>query len=257
MGYARHVASNTASLVRDLAVGTVTVSPTRLDETVGIYRELFDWAVVSDELVTETLATSWGTSIGGRRCVVLGAAGEPRGLVRLVAGTSPPPPVLASYGWSSLEITVRDVDALAGRVARSPHFRINGDPKDLKFSDKPPGQRAMQAVGPAGEQLYLTQILQQTLGQELVVPPDGADVGNMFIAVLAARDYRQARAFYTDVLGMDAYIELNVQLSVATRAAGWPQGTTCLLSALKPIGETRIELDGYPALRTHPRSTAW
>jgi hypothetical protein len=178
---------------------------------------------------------------------VIGAPGETRGLLRLVEGASPAPPPLLTYGWSALEITVPDVDRLPDVLARSGRFRINGEPKDLRFSTSPPGQRAMQAVGPAGEQLYLTQILRQTPGRELAVPPPGARAGAIFIAVLAAREFFRARAFYADRLAMDAYIEVDeALLSVASREARWPPEVRCKLAALKPCGETRIELDGYP-----------
>jgi catechol 2,3-dioxygenase-like lactoylglutathione lyase family enzyme len=189
----------------------------------------------------------WGRAPRPRRVVVLGAPGERRGLLRLLQGETPPPRPLCTYGWSALEITVRDVDALPAKLQAAGTFRINGEPKDLLFSGGPPGQRAMQTVGLAGEQLYLTQILRQTPERELATPPPGAETGAVFIAVLAARDYAAARSFYVDRLGMDAYIEVDAALSVAAREAGWPRELRTRLAALKGCGETRIELDGYPA----------
>jgi hypothetical protein len=233
-----------ASLVVDLAAVTVTVARSRLDVIAQVYTETFGWAV---RWAGSTDGTAWGLPRRERRVVVLGARGERRGLLRLVEGEAPAPPPLATYGWSAIELTVRDVDALAERLRTASQFRINGEPKDLLFSGGPPGQRAMQAVGPAGEQLYLTQILRQTAGRELATPAPGADTGAVFIAVLAARNYAAARSFYVDRLMMDAYIEVDAALSVAAREAGWPAGLTCKLAALKGRGETRIELDGYPA----------
>jgi catechol 2,3-dioxygenase-like lactoylglutathione lyase family enzyme len=234
-------------IVQDLAAGTVTVSGERLDDVIGVYADTFGWSVRWSGQLGDALARAWGIDNPSRRVVVVGPAGERRGLIRLVEGETPPPPPLGTDGWSSLEITVRDCDGLHERLVKSPHFRVNGEPHDLKFSDAPPGQRAMQAVGPAGEQLYLTQILRQTPGRELVVPPDGADVGGMFIAVLCTHDYPAARAFYVDVLGYDCYIESEVSLSAATREMGVSPETRYQLAAFKPLGETRIELDGYPA----------
>lgn len=235
-------------IVQDLAVATVTVSRGRLDEVGTIYREAFGWTVKWDGTLAPALAAAWGVAPPARRVLLLGADGEQRGQLRLIEGETPAPPPLSTFGWSSLEITVRSCDGMADRLRANPHFRVNGEPHDLKFSNDPPGQRAMQAVGPAGEQLYLTQILRQTPGRELAVPPPGADVGAVFIAVLAARDYDAAKAFYVDVLGYDPYLDGNeVALTVARKEMGLPEGTRFLLGALRPLGETRIELDGYPA----------
>jgi catechol 2,3-dioxygenase-like lactoylglutathione lyase family enzyme len=145
------------------------------------------------------------------------------------------------------------VDALYEQVRHSDAFRVNGQPHDLVFSSSPPGQRAFQSVGPAGEQLFLTQILRQTPGRELAVPIDGAAVGPVFIVVLAARNYAAARKFYVELLGMAAYIEHQNGLSFAAGVAGWPAGQNGPLMALKPRGDTRIEVDGYPAIASERR----
>ncbi|MFN8534573.1 MAG: hypothetical protein U0556_13630 [Dehalococcoidia bacterium] len=234
-------------LVQDLAIATVTVSRARFDDVLRIYQEVFGWSVRWDGTLDSALAAAWGVDPPGRRVVMIGAAGEDRGIVRLIEGETPPPPPLSTYGWSSLEITVRDCDRMAELLRGRPEFRINGEPHDLKFSNDPPGQRAMQAVGPAGEQLYLTQILRQTPGSELVTPPADATVGAVFIAVLAVPDYEAAKAFYVDVLGYNAYINGTAALSAAGREMGLPVGTIFQMGALRPMGETRIELDGYPA----------
>ncbi|HEY3062845.1 MAG TPA: VOC family protein [Chloroflexota bacterium] len=232
-------------LIVDLAAATVSVPAGSLDVVAQVYRETFGYEVTWDG---SRDGMHWGLTPRPRRVLVLGASGESRGLLRLVEGSAPAPPPLGTYGWSALEITVRDVDGLPGVLARSGPFRINGEPRDLLFSSGPPGQRAMQAVGPAGEQLYLTQILRQTPGRELAEPPAGASTGAVFIAVLAARDYHAARSFYVDRLGMDPYIEVDAaHLSVANRENHWPDDVRCQLTALKPRGgQTRIELDGYP-----------
>jgi catechol 2,3-dioxygenase-like lactoylglutathione lyase family enzyme len=232
------------SLIVDLAAATLSVAGGGLDDVAQVYSETFGyelrWAGTVD-------GAQWGLVPRPRRALVIGAPGETRGLLRLIEGAVQAPPPLQTYGWSALEISVLDVDGLPAVLTQSGRFRINGEPKDLRFSSGPPGQRAMQAVGPAGEQLYLTQILRQTPGRELVVPPAGARAGAIFIAVLAARDYQAARAFYVDRLGMDPYIEVDeALLSVASREAGWPPHVRCRLAALKPCGQTRVELDGYP-----------
>jgi hypothetical protein len=233
------------SLVTDLAAATLSVPRQALADVASVYAQTFGYAMLWEGVVD---GAAWGIAVRDRRMLVLGAPGETRGLLRLVEGSLPAPPSLGTYGWSALEITVLDVEALPEILEQSGRFRVNGPPKDLRFSSGPPGQRAMQAVGPAGEQLYLTQILRQTAGRELAVPPREARTGAIFIAVLAARDYGAARDFYVNRLGMDAYLEVDeAYLSVAARENQWPPDVRCRLAALKPLGETRIELDGYPA----------
>jgi catechol 2,3-dioxygenase-like lactoylglutathione lyase family enzyme len=234
------------SLVQDVAAGTISVSRLRLDKVVGTYQHVLGLDVAWSGPLPPELAEAWGIDARPRRCVVLGPPGDARGAVRLVTGETAAPAVLATYGWSALEITVRDVDGLYASVRKSLDFCVNGEPHDLVFSTNPPGQRAFQTVGPAGEQLFLTRILRQVPGRELAEPLDGAAVGPVFIVVLAARDYVAVRRFYADVLGMAAYIEIPGGLSFAARVAGWPEGHNGTLAALKPRGSTRIEVDGYP-----------
>jgi len=233
-------------LVQDLLIASVSVPRAQLETVARVYQETFGWQLRWAGQLDPALAASWGVDPPARRVLLLGPADEQRGLVRLIEGESPPPPPLATFGWSALEITVRDCDTLAEQLRHSPHFRVNGEPADLRFSSDPPGQRAMQAVGPAGEQLYLTQILRQTPGRELAMPPAGAEVGCVFIAVLATPDYAAASAFYVRVLGYELYLETMAALKVARRELQLPEGTSFRLGALRPLGETRIELDGYP-----------
>jgi catechol 2,3-dioxygenase-like lactoylglutathione lyase family enzyme len=236
------------SFVQDVAAGTITVAAQRLEHVIDVYRRVLGLRVAWFGDLPSTVAEGWALDARPRRAVVLAAPDQTRGMIRLVAGETPPPPALATYGWSALELTVRDADALFERVLQSPDFRVNGEPHDLVFTSAPPGQRAFQAVGPAGEQLFLTQILRQTPGRELAVPPAGAQVGPVFIVVLAARNYAAVRSFYADLLRMNPYIELENGLSFAARVAGWPEGSSGRLMALKPRGDSRIEVDGYPAV---------
>src|SRR2546427_6391795 len=108
--------------VLDLAAATLSVRADRLEAVALVYRETFGYEI------------KWsGPSPWSRESIVLGAPGEERGLVRLVESDAPPPPPLSTYGWSALEITVRDVDALHCQLVKHPAFRVNGEPKDLLF----------------------------------------------------------------------------------------------------------------------------
>ena len=89
-------------------------------------------------------------------------------------------------GWMSLEISVENVDALRPDLEGSP-FRVIGEPANLDVSDD---IRAMQAIGPAGEVLYLTEIKAEVPPFEL--PFARCAVDRLFIPVLLAPDRERA-----------------------------------------------------------------
>jgi len=157
----------------------------------------------------------------------------PRGaapLLRLITvpGT-PPRPTRFSHGWLALEVLVRDVDALAPKVAAA-GFEIVGPPADLDVS---PAIRAMQAIGPAGEMLYLTQV-------KAPVPPfdiplssalqQGVDIGPLFIAVLSTPS-REAVLAACEPLAPKQVLRFDTKITVLNRALGrdiahrWPVAT--------------------------------
>ena len=213
-----------------------------IDSTADIYTSEFGW-VRRWSGEAGALGGAWG--IGADRMMTyLAPETETRGWFRLVEGPTPSPPPLSTWGWNAIEICVADVDEMLGVVSASPHFRVNGRPVDLAISDDPPGQRAMQAVGPHGVQTFLTQVLYQIPGMELLVAPTGAKVGGIFIAVLAARSYDQAISFYTDGLGLETKLEFEYR-PTAARENNWPEGDKICIAALKTKGVTLIELGGY------------
>ena len=228
--------------VEDLLAVTATVPMGELDSAVAIYTSEFDW-VVRWSGEAGVLGEAWGIG-SGRRMAYLAPEAETRGWLRLVEGPTPSPAPLSTWGWSAIEICVADVDGMMEQVSVSPHFRVNGVPVDLAISDDPPGQRAMQAVGPHGLQTFLTQVLYQIPGMELLVPPAGAKVGGIFIAVLAARSYDKAMRFYTDGLGLETKLEFEYR-PTAAREHNWPEGDKVRIAALKTMGVTLIELGGY------------
>ena len=207
-------------LVDDVATGTVTVAEDVLGNAVAAYRRLFGYEVRHESRLGEQLALTWGVSDPDRSVVVLGAEGEDRGLVRFVAGPTPPPAPYASRGWTALEITVRDVDALTERVRSSGYFHVHGEAADFGFGGLPPAIRASQAIGPAGEQVYLTQVL--ATGTSHVRPPPGCEVGALFVAVLLCTDPEEQLVPYVSGLGMTPAWRFEAAVEVISEQAALP-----------------------------------
>ena len=228
--------------VDDLLIVTATVPVGELDATAAIYVSEFGW-VRRWSGDAGGLGEAWGIG-ADRRMTYLAPETGARGWFRLVEGPTPAPPPLSTWGWNAIEICVADVDGMMESVSASPHFRVNGPPIDLAISDDPPGQRAMQAVGPHRVQTFLTEVLYQIPGMELLTPPPGARVGGIFIAVLAARSYDRSMRFYRDGLGLEVKLEFEYR-PTAAREQNWPEGDTIRIAALKTRGVTLIELGGY------------
>jgi len=140
------------------------------------------------------------------------------------------------YGWLSLEIAVRDVDALAERLLDSP-FEIIGPPRDLAMSD---AIRAMQAVGPSGEVLYLTEVKRPVPPFEL--PFARCPVDRLFIPVVACPDREAALAHYEGLSG-NAGLRFDTQITVVSRALGLPETHPHPVATLQLSGDTLIEID--------------
>jgi hypothetical protein len=176
-------------------------------------------------------ATAWGQPrLAGCAVTWLTPHGAAAPLLRLITvpGTAARP-ARHSHGWLALEILVRDVDALAPRVAAA-GFEIVGPPADLDVS---PVIRAMQAIGPAGEMLYLTQVKAPVppfaipLSSEL---PSDADIGPLFIAVMSTPS-REAVIEACVPLNPAAVLRFETKITVLNRALGhelskrWPVAT--------------------------------
>lgn len=232
------------ALISDLATATVTVASDNLAEVTAVYQNLLGYEMKANGPIGPQLAATWGVTDHERLFTLLGAPGERRGLVRLIAGESEPPAPYSTLGWSTMEITVRDVDTLTERVRASPHFRINGEPEDLGFGGTPPHIRASQAVGPAGEQVYLTQVLAEKT--ELPLPPPGAEAGPVFVAVILCTDPATQMRPYVEVLGMEPYWRFETPIGVIAAEAGLPTDHEFELTVLQGAGATKIEVDRFP-----------
>ena len=146
---------------------------------------------------------------------------------------------LTTFGWNATEFVVQDVDALADRL-QTGSFEIIGVPKGLtRF----PMIRAMQAIGPAGECCYFTEV---GPGSGLDLAPALSFVGRVFIVVAAGPD---ADALLEPYARFDNVTDAPVAtpVRVISDAYGLP-AETLHRHGLVRLGEgTLIELDAYPS----------
>jgi hypothetical protein len=146
---------------------------------------------------------------------------------------------LTTFGWNATEFVVADVDALASRLDGG-SFKIIGPPKALtRF----PMIRAMQAIGPAGECCYFTQV---GPGSGLDLAEARSFVGRVFIVVAAGPDADALFAPYADFANT-ADPPVATPVHVISQAHDLPSDTLHRHGLVR-LGEgTLVELDEYPA----------
>jgi hypothetical protein len=143
---------------------------------------------------------------------------------------------MRSTGWNAVELLAQDPTALAGRLKDSP-FRIVGPPRALSGGGN---TVAMQAVGPAGELLYLTN-------------PSGeryearSFVDRVFSVINGAADLGALSRFYRERMGSAVGEPMAMRLSVLNRAYGFDVELRHQIAVAR-LGETpfSVELDQFP-----------
>lgn len=234
-------------MITSLAGATV-VTPD-LDAAIAAYRDYLGYRGAPPELVGDARAQAWCTpQAAPARMVELRPESGERRFIRLVegmpaAGFTP----LMSLGWTAIEIVVRDLAAVADRLADSP-FSIIGPPTvlDFDFTDK---ISAMQVVGPGGEVLYLTQIDGEIPGFDL--PVAGSMIGQMFIMVLAARSLEAGAATYA-ALGRSAGPAIAARIDILSAAHDLPRDHRHSLTTVELGDRNFLEIDAFPPA-TGPR----
>ncbi|MGE5199545.1 MAG: hypothetical protein ACM3H9_07875 [Rhodospirillaceae bacterium] len=223
-------------------ISTVTITASDLPATIAAYERHLGYRVVEDGALGHEVARCWGRpQLAGRRCVLMEPASGAETYLRVVHGPAYPSyEPLACVGWNAAEIIVRDVDALAGRLAGSP-FRVIGPPANLSFSDK---IRAMQVVGPAREVLYLTQI-----GEKLAAfdtPVAASDVDRVFIVILGGANLDSLQDYYHQQFGVARAPVMPSVVSVISARYGLPRDHKHPIAALQLRGQCYIEADQMP-----------
>ncbi len=137
-----------------LRAATLTVAD--LERSKNNYANYFDYSVVEEGTVDESLAASWDApSTAGLPYIIMAPSSGADIYIRFIEQ----PPVkgykaLRSYGWAAIEICVQDVLAANERVKDLP-FEIIGPPREIEGL---PAIHPMQVKGPDEEIVYLTQI---------------------------------------------------------------------------------------------------
>jgi catechol 2,3-dioxygenase-like lactoylglutathione lyase family enzyme len=224
-------------------ISTVTISTPDLPAAAAAYQRHLGYRVVDDGALGHAVAHSWGRpQLAGTRCLLLEPDSGAETYLRFVQG-----PAYAGYepfacvGWNAAELIVKDVDALAGRLAGSP-FRIIGAPANLSFSDK---IRAMQVVGPGREVLYLTQIDERLAAFD--TPDATSDVDRVFIVILGGADLETLQDYYQRQFGLARAAVMPSVVSVISARYGLPRDYQHPIAALQLPGQCYIEADQMPA----------
>ena len=106
----------------------ITFSAPKWEDTVNAWREYLGYHVVHTGYLTPELARTWNApkNADARIALMVPESEDKSVLVRIIENVHPDNyRPLRSFGWSSLELTVSDVDSLASRLATSP-FKIIG-----------------------------------------------------------------------------------------------------------------------------------
>lgn len=228
------------------AIIAVTLTAPDLHATEEAYTRFLEFRLVERGEVSRDLAAAWGAPLAeGRKYSLLQSASGAEVYLRIVQ--SPPTPgyqVMKTHGWNANEILCQDPDALAQRLANSP-FRIIGPPRPLGSNSK---VRAMQAIGPAGELVYLTRIPPE--GGTAIKTPAQSFVDRTFIVVLGGPDMAAMRAFYANQLGMEVTEPYASPINVINDAWRLAADHATPLALVLVSPGFAVELDQYPPAAT-------
>ena len=222
------------------SIRAVTYAVGNLSAVEAAYIGELGYRIAARSVVSAPEACAWGApAVAGRRSLTLGPASGEAAYLRFVespgaAGWR----ALKTFGWNATEFVVEDVGALAARLEGGA-FTIIGAPKGLtRF----PMIRAMQAIGPAGECCYFTEI---GAGSGLDLASARAFVGRVFIVVAAGADADHILGSYAR-FGNPIDPPVATPVKVISDAHGLPETTLHRHGLIRLAGGCLIEVDAYP-----------
>ena len=220
-----------------------------LGAALSTYGEVLSYRPVDQGNVDADLARAWGAPNAASRpyAVLAPESGEP-GWIRLVEGDAPADhKPLASTGWAAIEILVADADAVAARMKDSP-FEIIGPPAALRNY---PEIKAMQAIGPAGEVLYLTNV--PSSGGDHELPRVHSAVDRVFIVVLGVPKFDQSLADFENRFSLPARPARERGIYFIGPGYGLAVTDPLRMTTIQLAGQSLIQVDEYPG-DTPPRA---
>ena len=230
----------------------VTIMASDLLQAERAYRDELDYRVVRRGAVSGALAASWNAAaLAGRDYVILQPSSNEPVYLRFIEDTSGAAvEPMKTEGWNAVEILVQDPDALATALDRSEYFKVVGRPRYLTEKQN---IKAMQAIGPAGELIYFTNISDPEKSG-FGLQPAKTYIDRVFIMVAGARDHSALVEFYRTVLGMTVTAPAPYRIGVLSGAYGMPVETRHELSIAQLSERFLVELDRYPEAAL-PRQT--
>ena len=222
------------------AIRAVTYSVPDLSAIERAYVNELGYTVSARSRISSAQAHSWGApAVAGFPALLLAPGSGEAVYLRFIEDIDAVGwGALTTFGWNATEFVVQDVDALATRLEGG-SYEIIGPPQALtRF----PMIRAMQAIGPAGECCYFTQV---GPGSGLDLAAARAFVGRVFIVVAAGPDADALFVPYSDFANpVDPPVATPVR--VISKAHDLPPETMHRHGLVRLTEGTMIELDEYP-----------
>jgi hypothetical protein len=228
-------------MLKEIAIITIAVAnPAQVERA---WNQEFGYTTVDNGAVSTELAELWDApDMAGEPFITMVPANSAQTFVRLVREESAAEYTpMTSHGWNATELLVSDTDAVAEKLRES-DFTITGEPKDLWPA--PDAPRAMQAIGPGNELLYLTTNTQavEALGLNASMPL----VERAFIMVLGGSSMQAFSDFYGGELGMNVGDPMPFKITSISKANDLPIETTYPLAMGYAAPGYMIEFDELP-----------
>lgn len=231
-----------APLIGRIRMATLATSTP--DKTVAWYQRWLGYRLVESGRIDRALAASWNApKTEGRTFTLLAPAGAGDVFVR-VAAIDPVPDFKAdtTFGWSSLEIIVDNLDKLAAEMKAG-----GADIVREKAALDPPfaSIHAMQVHGTAEEIVNLSSETGDRAKSNLPMPR--AQVDRIFLLGMAGPDVDALRSYWVETFRMRPFARYDLPIPIVSKALGLPMETIYPSTLVRAAerGNT-VELHAFP-----------